>query len=134
EITHVRSVYQEVSSEITTLKWQIYQQLIGTIILALCLCSFMVLLVLSYYGENLYKQLIYHVFGYSFWKSSKWFSISNLFVSVFSGILIFILSKEPVALYFSVVILIIELCAIYFIKEKAIYKDFKAILKGEKYD
>ncbi|EAF8894826.1 DUF1430 domain-containing protein, partial [Listeria monocytogenes] len=67
-------------------------------------------------------------------KSSKWFSISNLFVSVFSGILIFILSKEPVALYFSVVILIIELCAIYFIKEKAIYKDFKAILKGEKYD
>lgn len=49
----------------------------------------------------------------------------------FSGILIFILSKEPVALYFSVVILIIELCAIYFIKEKAIYKDFKAILKGE---
>ncbi|EAD8605343.1 DUF1430 domain-containing protein, partial [Listeria monocytogenes] len=134
EITHVRSVYQEVSSEITTLKWQIYQQLIGTIILALCLCSFMVLLVLSYYRENLYKQLIYHVFGYSFWKSSKWFSISNLFVSVFSGILIFILSKEPVALYFSVVILIIELCAIYFIKEKAIYKDFKAILKGEKYD
>ncbi|ECZ7678904.1 bacteriocin-associated integral membrane family protein [Listeria monocytogenes] len=134
EITHVRSVYQEVSSEITTLKWQIYQQLIGTIILALCLCSFMVLLVLSYYRENLYKQLIYHVFGYSFWKSSKWFIISNLFVSVFSGILIFILSKEPVALYFSVVILIIELCAIYFIKEKAIYKDFKAILKGEKYD
>ncbi|PWR45479.1 bacteriocin immunity protein, partial [Listeria monocytogenes] len=80
--------------------------------------------------ENFYKQLIYHVFGYSFWKSSLWFSISNLFVSVFSGILIFFLSKEPVALYFSVVILIIELCAIYFIMVYGIYLDFIALLIG----
>ncbi|MBC2375503.1 DUF1430 domain-containing protein [Listeria welshimeri] len=134
EITHVTSVYQEVSSEITALKWQIYQQMIGTIILAICTCSFMLLLILSYYRENLYKQLIYHVFGYSFWQSSKWFIISNLFVCAFSGVVTFIISKELVALYFSVVILLMELIAIYFLKEKVINKDFKAILKGEKYD
>ncbi|HHQ0973812.1 TPA: DUF1430 domain-containing protein, partial [Listeria innocua] len=86
EITNVTSVYQEVSSELTALKWQIYQQSIGTIILAISSYSFMILLVLSYYRENLYKQLIYHVFGYSFWKSSKWFIISNLAVCAFSGV------------------------------------------------
>ncbi|EBF5198236.1 DUF1430 domain-containing protein, partial [Listeria monocytogenes] len=134
EITNVTSVYQEVSSELTALKWQIYQQSIGTIILAISSYSFMILLVLSYYRENLYKQLIYHVFGYSFWKSSKWFVISNLAVCAFSGVITFIITKEPIALYFSVVILLIELCVIYFLKEKVINKDFKAILKGEKYD
>ncbi|EKF1881020.1 TPA: bacteriocin-associated integral membrane family protein [Listeria innocua] len=134
EITNVTSVYQEVSSELTALKWQIYQQSIGTIILAISSYSFMILLVLSYYRENLYKQLIYHVFGYSFWKSSKWFIISNLAVCAFSGAVTFIITKEPIALYFSVVILLIELCVIYFLKEKVINKDFKAILKGEKYD
>lgn len=55
-------------------------------------------------------------------------------MSVFFGIFIFIFSKELVVLYFSVVIFIIELCVIYFIKEKVIYKDFKVIFKGEKYD
>ncbi|ACK41086.1 bacteriocin-associated integral membrane family protein [Listeria monocytogenes] len=134
EITNVTSVYQEVSSELTALKWQIYQQSIGTIILAISSYSFMILLVLSYYRENLYKQLIYHVFGYSFWKSSKWFIISNLAVCAFSGVITFIITKESIALYFSVVILLIELCVIYFLKEKVINKDFKAILKGEKYD
>lgn len=98
EITNVTSVYQEVSSELTALKWQIYQQSIGTIILAISSYSFMILLVLSYYRENLYKQLIYHVFGYSFWKSSKWFIISNLAVCAFAGVITFIITKELIAL------------------------------------
>ncbi|HBM3498072.1 TPA: DUF1430 domain-containing protein, partial [Listeria innocua] len=55
-------------------------------------------------------------------------------VCAFAGVITFIITKEPIALYFSVVILLIELCVIYFLKEKVINKDFKAILKGEKYD
>ncbi|MBC1490169.1 DUF1430 domain-containing protein [Listeria sp. FSL L7-1485] len=134
EITHVDSVYEELSNEITTLKWSIYQQLIGTFILALSVLAFMALLILAYYRENLYKQLIYYVFGFSFWESSKIFIICNLSISLLSGIILFFLSKEIIVWCFILCIICIELIVIYFIRQNIIKKDIKSIIKGETYD
>ncbi|MBC1485602.1 DUF1430 domain-containing protein [Listeria seeligeri] len=134
EITHLDSVYEELSNEITTLKWFIYQQLIGTLILALSIFAFMALLILAYYRENLYKQLTYYVFGFSFWESSKAFIICNLAISFVSGIIMFLVSKEIIVWCFILVIICIELMIIYHIRQNMINKDIKSIIKGEKYD
>ncbi|WP_338678450.1 DUF1430 domain-containing protein [Listeria ivanovii] len=134
EITHVDSVYEELSNEITTLKWSIYQQLIGTLILGLSVLAFMALLILAYYRENLYKQLIYYVFGFSFWESSKAFIIYNLSISFLSGVIIFLVSKEMIVWSFILFIICIELMILYYIRQNMINKDIKSIIKGEKYD
>lgn len=94
----------------------------------------MALLILAYYRENLYKQLTYYVFGFSFWESSKAFIICNLAISFVSGIIMFLVSKEIIVWCFILVIICIELMIIYHIRQNMINKDIKSIIKGEKYD
>lgn len=86
EINNVVSVYDEASGEIIELKWELFQQLIGLIIVIIFSFILFVAYIWSYYNSHLYQLTLKYLFGYSYWKRNKTIifitSLSNIFAAV----------------------------------------------------
>ncbi|MED4587677.1 DUF1430 domain-containing protein [Priestia flexa] len=71
EINNVVSVYKEASEQIIKLRWELFQQLIGLIIVILFSFILFTAYIWSYYNAHLYRLTLKYLFGYSYWKRNK---------------------------------------------------------------
>ncbi|WP_427109164.1 DUF1430 domain-containing protein [Lysinibacillus xylanilyticus] len=71
EINNVVSVYDEASDEIIELKWELFQQLIGLIIVIIFSFILFIAYIWSFYNAHRYQLTLKYLFGYSYWKRNK---------------------------------------------------------------
>lgn len=131
EVNSVISIYDEANTQITSLKWELLQQIIGSLILVLFSLILFIGYVWSYYYAQIYQLTINYLFGYSYLKNNKQIIIVSIILNVTATILVYLVLNMNVVFLFSTVFIAVEMCTLYFVGKNLMKNNVLKIIKGE---
>jgi len=131
EINSVVSIYDETNTQITSLKWEILQQVLGSIILTVFSLLLFMGYVWSYYYSQVYRLTINYLFGYSYLKNNKQIIIVSIILNVFATFISYLLFKNNIVLLFSISFLIAEMGVLYGLGRNLMKNNMQKVIKGE---
>ena len=131
EINNVISIYDETNTQISSLKWELLQQILGSAILAFFSLLLFVAYVWSYYYAQIYRLTINYLFGYSYLKNNKQIIIVSINLNIIASMIAYLIFKNNSIFLLAAFFLIVEMLTLHFVGKKLMKKNVQRVLKGE---
>lgn len=131
EINNVVSVYDEASDEIIELKWELFQQLIGLIIVIIFSFILFIAYIWSYYNAHLYQLTLKYLFGYSYWKRNKTIILIASLSNIFAAVWVFYFFKSTDIILLLLGTLFLELLFLTIFRNFLNEKNTNKVVKGD---
>ncbi|MFB5198579.1 DUF1430 domain-containing protein [Neobacillus sp. KR4-4] len=126
------SIYQEYGAEIVEKKMLLVKNIISLIITLILSITFLATYIFAYYKVNAYKLYLKYLFGHSYWQRNKKLIAFCIVSYVLIGLFQVLYYKLYELIWFSLLLISMEMLILYYLSNFLSHKNMNKILKGDK--